>query len=345
MRGRICVVGNLNMDLILRGVDQLPEWGRGVGCFGHLLTTAGQAGYLALGLRALGVATDVVGNVGSDHWGAQIIEDLERAGVGVGAVEVSTSLPTALTVAIARSGDGERAFIDSTAHLVELDSAMVERHRMTLEQADLVCVVGLFDVARFGVAGAAEVLAWSREAGKVTLLDTGGDHEGWPPTTVGAIESLLPDVSYLVVNSYEAAGISGESDPWRACASLQAKSRGAVIVKCGAEGSYGLDHDRRHRVHAIPVTSADAVGAGDAYDAGFVWGLVHGRSFEQCMFAGTVVATIYVGRSENRYPTAADVAAFVAGNAEARHRRDCNWLRAALGRRPAPHHQLGGSPT
>ena len=71
MKGRVCVVGNLNMDLILRGGGHLPDWGRGVECTGHLLTSSGQAGYLALGLGALGVETDVVGNVGNDAWGAQ----------------------------------------------------------------------------------------------------------------------------------------------------------------------------------------------------------------------------------------------------------------------------------
>jgi ribokinase len=304
------------MDLILRGVERLPDWGRGVECADHFLTTSGQAGYLALGLGALRVETEVLGNVGNDDWGARIVTDLEHGGVGVEAVEVSATSPTALCVAIARSGDGERCFIGSMAHLGEFDNAMVERHRATLDRAEVVCVVGVFDLARFGVAGAADLLAWVRRTGKETLLDSGGDPEGWQPETVAAIGSLLPDVSYLVVNSFEATGISGEADPWQACAALRALGAGSVIVKCGAEGSYGLDDSGRHRVRALDVRPADAVGAGDSYDAGFLWGLSRGLSFEQAMVTGTAAASIYVERSHDRYPGADELAAFMASHPE-----------------------------
>jgi sugar/nucleoside kinase (ribokinase family) len=192
---------------------------------------------------------------------------------------------------------------------------MVQRHRATLEQAQVVCVVGMFDLAGFGVPGAADVLSWARKNGKTTLLDTGGDPDGWPPTTVRAIEALLGDVSYLVINSFEAAGISGEDDPWQACAALRARTGGSVIVKCGADGSYGLDATGRHRVPAAAVTPADAVGAGDSYDAGLLSGLVRGLPFDECMSVATAVATIYVGRRENRYPSPAEVSAFLAAHA------------------------------
>jgi len=309
MGGRVCVVGNLNMDLILRGVERLPEWGRGVTCAGHYLASSGQAGYLALGLGALGVATDVVGNVGNDEWGARIIGDLAQAGVGVASVEVSKSLPTALCVAIARLRDGERAFIGSMEHLVEFDLALVRRHSTVLGRAELICLVGLFDLPNFALHGAADVLAAARSADKTTLLDCGGDPKGWPRETVRAIEELLPMVSYLVINSDEAKGICGESDPWQACEALRASSGGSVIVKRGADGSYGLDDAGRHRVPAPAITPADAVGAGDSYDAGFIWGLSRGLDFYQSMSTATAVATIYVSRLEDRYPSPTEVLA------------------------------------
>lgn len=308
----VCVIGNLNMDLIVRDVEHLPEWGRGVECSSHLLASSGQAGYLALGLGALGVACDVVGNVGNDEWGTCILHDLARAGVGTSGVEVSVALPTAMCVAIARSGDGERAFIGSVAHLAEFDAALVERHRDRLEAAEMICAVGVFELTGFGLAGTAGVLASARQAGRTTLLDTGGDPRGWPPETLRDIEGLLPDVSYLVINSLEAASICGEEDPWRACHALRAVSGNSVIVKCGADGSYGLDDSGPHHVRALAVTPADAVGAGDSYDAGFIWGLRRGLPFERAMVTATVVSSIYISRAENRYPSAAEAYALEA---------------------------------
>ena len=83
-----------------------------------------------------------------------------------------------------------------------------------------------------------------------------------------------------------------------------------MIVKCGPDGSYGIDASGRHRVPAVPITPADAVGAGDSYDAGFLWGLSSGLDFEQSMRAATVVATIYVSRLKDRYPSATEASAY-----------------------------------
>ena len=192
-------------------------------------------------------------------------------------------------------------------HLVEFDTELVERHRDALERAEIICTVGLFDLPRFSLAGAGAVLRAARKAGKATLFDSGGDPDGWPPATVGEVEKLLPDVSYVVINADEAAGICGESDPWRACDVLRDAGASSVIIKCGPDGSYGLDASGRHRSPARATTPADAVGAGDSYDAGFLWGLSRGLSFEASMQAATDVATIYISRLENRYPTAAEV--------------------------------------
>jgi sugar/nucleoside kinase (ribokinase family) len=197
-------------------------------------------------------------------------------------------------------------------HLVEFDAALVRRHESALERAEVIGLVGLFDLPSFGLLGAADVLAAARRAGKATLFDPGGDPQGWQAETVQVVERLLPDVCYLVINSDEATGICGETDPWRACDALRAASGGSVIIKCGADGSYGLDGDGHHRVPAMTITPADAVGAGDSYDAGFLWGLWRGLGFEQSMSAATAVATIYVSRLENRYPKPVEVSAFKA---------------------------------
>jgi ribokinase len=90
--------------------------GEAAECSDYHLTTSGQAGDLALGLSALGVPTSVVGNVGNDAWGKRIANDLNRAGVVISGVEISARYPTALTAAIVRRGDGERAFIGSVSH-------------------------------------------------------------------------------------------------------------------------------------------------------------------------------------------------------------------------------------
>ena len=310
-RSAVGVVGNLNMDLILRGVEAMPVWGRGVEASDYLLTTSGQGGYLALALAAQEVPTELIGNVGNDDFGRRIVADLAGNGVGTGGIEVSERLATGMCIAIARPGDGERAFIADLGQLVEYDAATVRRNWPVLATCAVVCVVGIFDMANFAAAGATEVLSRLRADGKQTLLDTGWDGDGWPPATLEKIHGLLPDVDYLAVNENEALAISGEAGPVEAARALQARSGHTVIVKRGKNGSFGRNEHEEVNVDAFNVVPADAVGAGDSYNAGFLAALLEGASLEECMRWGTATATLYIGRRCDRYPRRSEVAALL----------------------------------
>src|SRR4051812_46152753 len=87
MGHRIAIIGNLNIDLILRGIEQMPAWGQEVMGTGHTAASAGQAGTLAMCLAHLGVPVSVVSAVGTDQFGDQILRDLGNAGVDLTAVE------------------------------------------------------------------------------------------------------------------------------------------------------------------------------------------------------------------------------------------------------------------
>lgn len=302
------VVGNLNMDLILRGVRKLPTWGEGAEATGSLLATSGQAGYLAQALARLGVATEVVGNVGNDQFGTRILRDLRSQGVGVCGVEVSETLPTGICVAIARPGDGERAFVGDLGHLREFDLDVVDRHFSLLARCSVVCVVGIFDVEQFGARGAMETLRRLKQAGRVTLLDTGWTR--WGIDTLALLHASLQYVDHLVVNAHEAADLTGGLGPLPACHALQRGRDCTVVVKCGSEGSVGVGGlgDKLERadhvyVPAFPVTAQDAVGAGDTFDAGYVSGLMDGLCLEARMRRASAVAAIYVSRASDRFPT------------------------------------------
>src|ERR1700740_2131307 len=84
---RLCVVGNLTIDTILRSVPALPEWGQEVVGSHRSEVVAGQAGYLAFAAARLGLLTSVVSTVGDDPTGERIRAALHEAGVDDHAVE------------------------------------------------------------------------------------------------------------------------------------------------------------------------------------------------------------------------------------------------------------------
>lgn len=308
---RVCVVGNLNIDLIVRGVESLPVWGQEVAGTSHVAASSGQAGYLAMALARFGDPVSVVANVGNDAFGRQILGDLERHGVETGAVEVAAGA-TGITVGIVRE-DGERAFVSDFACLHDFDEALVLRHWDRVEAADVVCLVGQFCLSAITPEVARRILRRVREAGKLTMLDTGWDPAGWPAETVAGIGALLAEVDVFLPNLDEARALTGLDDPVAAGRALRGEGPEVVVVKLGAEGSVVLAGEESVALPALPTEVRDAVGAGDTFDAGFLHGLMRGWPPAEALAFGNAAASIYVSRLADRFPSVEEALAVAAG--------------------------------
>lgn len=300
-QAQVCVIGNLNVDLIIRNVPKLPEWGQEVLGTDQLLVSSGQAGYLVFALSRLGVPTCLIGNVGQDLYGKQILADLESFGLDTSGVEVTPDQPSGITVAIVRP-DGERAFVTNLGALTSFDAGTVERHWHLAEKSRLVALVGLFMLPGLGVNGAIEIFKGARASGKITMLDTGWDPAGWSDKTIRSIELLLQEVNIFLPNQDEATAITGERDVIKAMDLLHSMGPDLVVIKCGAEGSYTRVDNQTIHLPAKPVVVYDAVGAGDVFNAGIVTALRWGWPIEACLAFGNTVSSLYISRATDRFP-------------------------------------------
>jgi ribokinase len=306
----VVVAGNLTIDLILRGLGSLPSWGQEVVAEGRASAVAGQAGNLALTLAGLGVPTQVVGAVGDDAAGGEIVSALARAGVGTDAIRVRPGEGTPLSVALVRE-DGERAFVSDLGGPDPVEWQQVRR----VTAADAVaflCLVGVFNLPGFDAHAAREGLAAARADGIRTVLDTGWDPGGWAGATRAGIVDLLTEVDVFLPNLDEAEMLTGQRDPARAAAQLATHGPSAVVVKCGPDGSYGLQADWAGAVPAFPASVQDAVGAGDSFNAGFIAAQLAGLGLRESMERGGAVASLYISRATDRFPSAAEVDAQLA---------------------------------
>jgi sugar/nucleoside kinase (ribokinase family) len=302
----VCVMGNLNIDLIIRGVSALPAWGHEVSGRDYTVVSSGQAGYLALALGNLDIQPLVVGNVGDDAFGRLITGDLQAVDVDVAGVEVTAGGTTGITVGVVRT-DGERSFISDFACLGDFSAALVERQWANVERAGIVCLVGLFNLPSFTLDDAAALMQRAKSSGKITMLDTGWDPNNWPPATINGIKSLLRDVRIFMPNSDEALVITGASTVEEAADILLAHGPELVIVKNGGKGSYARYRSETLVVPAIPTTVYDTVGAGDVFNGGFLYGFTHGWGLEKSMAFGNAASSLYIARQKGRrYPTEAE---------------------------------------
>lgn len=316
--GAVLVVGNLTTDLIVHGVEALPAWGREVAGLGHRKTASGQAAYLAFGLRALGLPTQVFGVVGADAEGAAIREQLQACGVDADAIEVSQDAPTAITVALVRA-DGERAFVSDFACQRLLDASMLERRAPAVENSRALCLVGLFNLPELRPDDVLPLFARAQAAGVPTMLDTGWDPGSWPPATVAATRRLLLHTDIFLPNRDEAEALTGLRDAEAAAQAFAREGPAIVVVKCGVDGAVGLAHGHTERVPAFDVAVTDAVGAGDSFDAAFLWAHLQGSGFRDCLTFASAAAAIHVSRETDRHASVEEVHELLAASAAREH--------------------------
>ncbi|RME31169.1 MAG: carbohydrate kinase, partial [Thermoflexia bacterium] len=127
----------------------------------------------------------------------------------------------------------------------------------------------------------------ARALGLTTSLDTNWDPSGrWE-----GVLDLLPLVDVFLPNAAEACALAGTSEVEMAARKL-ASLASVVAVKLGAEGALGVRGEQIVRVPSLSVPIVDTVGAGDNFDAGFLYGLLHGWPLERALRLGTVCGAL-----------------------------------------------------
>jgi sugar/nucleoside kinase (ribokinase family) len=123
--------------------------------------------------------------------------------------------------------------------------------------------------------------------GLTTSLDTNWDpEEKW----VG-VDELLKHTTVFLPNDAEALSLTGAPTVVEAAERLAAQSS-IVAVKMGVDGGLVFDGDSLYRAPIIPVEVVDTVGAGDTFDAGFIFGFLQGWSLERCLKLGIVCGSL-----------------------------------------------------
>ena len=308
------VVGNVLIDLMLKGVAEIPGWGQEVLATGRAEQVGGQGANLARAAASYGLATELVAVVGDDQTGRDIRATLESEGVGAGALKVAAG-QTALAIAAVRP-DGERAFLTDLACSAQLTVEDLAPHEQEIQSARALALVGTSNLPGIDLAAAAALLERARTSGVLTIFDPGWGEE---INTGEALGRVLRVTDVFLPNLDEARALTGERD-LRACLrALGERCPGTVIVTCGEDGSATLEGGVLVVVEPLDVEVDNAVGAGDVFAAGVVSGLLEEGDPVAGMVRGTAGAANYISRSRDRY---AAIGAWDSRAAEVRIRRE-----------------------
>ncbi|MBV9867181.1 MAG: carbohydrate kinase family protein [Abitibacteriaceae bacterium] len=270
----VVCLGILVADVVARPVDEYPKRGQLVLCDDLHPSIGGCAANTAIGLQKLGVATGVMGKVGRDGFGDFVRDTLQSHHLDVRGVATDEQVATSSTMVMVAS-DGERSFI----HYIGANAAFTpdDVNWDLLREAKLLHIAGYFVMPGFDGEPCAQVLKRAKAMGLKTSLDTAGDQS---KMSLDAIRPALPYVDYLVPSIEEARSClrdrNNAETPEQIARIFQAEGAGVVALKMGEAGSYIRTGEQEWTIPPFRVPTVDATGAGDAYAAGFLAGVLQG---------------------------------------------------------------------
>lgn len=281
----VTCIGIVVADIVAKPVDKYPEKGRLVLVDTIELHTGGCASNTGVSLAKIGVDTAVVGKVGKDAFGDFVIESLKKQGVDIRGIKRDDKALTSATQVFVHS-DGERSFI----HYIGANANFREEDvdESFLEGSRIVHYAGFYVLSSFDGEPCARLLAKAKSFGAFVSLDTVWDSKGrW----MSLLEPVLPYLDMIIPSIEEARMITGKEKPRDIAKVFLDKGVGMVVLKMGSKGSYVRTKEEEIYVPRYEVEAIDAVGAGDAYVAGFLTGLLKGWDLEKTTkFANAVGA-------------------------------------------------------
>ena len=262
----------------------LPEPGELVATEDFVVETGGCAANAAMALARLGVRPAVVAKVGDDVFGGFVEHELSAAGIDVAGIGRAPGFGTSKTVIIPVNGEDRRYIhtFGANAALCAADLAP-----SIAAAPDVIYVGGFLVLPALRQDELAEQLRVARRAGTRVVFDVVAP--AGRGLSLDDVAGVLPEVDYFVPNDDEAAALTGEGDPRRQAERLLELGAGTVVVTMGERGLVAVSRDERIELPAPSVDFVEPSGAGDAFAAGLVYGLLQGWSLRRCLEFASVI--------------------------------------------------------
>jgi sugar/nucleoside kinase (ribokinase family) len=274
----ILVAGEINPDLILTG-DIKPIYGQAEQLIESAdLTVGSSSAIFACGAARLGFKVAFIGVCGDDLFGRFMLDSMRTRGVETSSIHTNPELRTGISVILNRESD--RSILTFPGTMSALESAQVTDE--LLSSAKHLHVASYFLQTALQ-PGLPDLFRRARQLGLTTSLDTNIDPVGeWK-----GVKDIFEYTNIFLPNATEASAIAGNPDPTIAAAKLN-KLVEIVAIKLGAQGALGAIEGKIISVPAITVRIVDTVGAGDSFNAGFIYGYLHGWDIERSLRLGVV---------------------------------------------------------
>ena len=284
----VVVLGSMNVDLVTK-VDKLPLQGETVFAETFLTENGGKGANQAVAAARLGAKVSMIGRVGSDDFGQQILQNLRAESVNTDKVSKDSETGTGIAL-ITVDAQSQNTIVVSSGANMNCGKPEIEHLESLLGSVD--CLV-LQNEVPYEVNLQAARLA--RE-NKIPVV--------WDPAPfVTGTQELIKHVDFLTPNQNEAellanCEITDEKSIHNAFLKIKESSDAVCLITMGVDGVYFLSGPAINQIPSFLVESVDSVAAGDAFTGGFAVALSEGetlRSAARFGCASGALATTKLG--------------------------------------------------
>lgn len=277
------VVGELNVDLILTGVPSLPEMGKEKIVKDMNFTMGSASAIFASNIAKLGMKVGFLGKIGNDEFGKFMLQSLKERNVDVSHVIKDDKLKTGITVSLSFPEDYamvtyEGAMDNLTIKDIDFNYIKKAKH---MHLSSYFLQPGMCE-------GCPELFRQSKELGLTTSFDPGWDPaEKWSKD----IFEVLPYVNVFLPNEQEALKITG-CNRVESALDMLSKEVETVVIKRGSKGALAKKGNKVIKTNVFKVKVIDTTGAGDSFNAGYLYKYLNGTSIEDSLTFGSACGAI-----------------------------------------------------
>ncbi|MCM3093925.1 MULTISPECIES: sugar kinase [unclassified Cytobacillus] len=268
----------------------------------------------AIGCARLGLGSKWISRLGDDEFGRVIYNFARGEGVDVSGVDFVSGCPTSLNFKeINEDGSGKTFYYRYNSPILTLTPEMIQEE--LFEEVDLVHLTGVFlAIDPKNIEIAAKVIETAKQKKIPISFDPNIRLKLWSIDEARkAYKEILPHVDILLTGLDEIRLISGMEEEDELVLFAREYGIRDLVIKDGANGSKLFRNGDWTRAESFRVTTVDTVGAGDGFDAGYIYGWLNGFSKERLLqFANGVGALVTTVSGDNEgLPYLCEVNAFI----------------------------------
>lgn len=304
---KIVVLGSLNMDLVIN-TPRIPVLGETIHGSGFATFPGGKGANQAVAAAKLGGDVNIIGCVGNDSYGIDLINSLTCNDVKVGNIKILEGVTTGIAVIVVKNGDNF-IILDSGANFL-LKPEQMDQFKDVISNSDILMLQ--LEIPLDVVERAVEIAKYN---GVKVLLN--------PAPACRLSDKLLSQIDIITPNESECEHITGIpirslDDTAKAIKYLMNKSIKQIIVTLGSKGViYNHGDEIIHRT--VPsVKVVDTTAAGDSFSGALAVALSNGKSIDNAIDFANIVGTITVTRrgAQASLPSLNEVKEYMKNNAK-----------------------------